>query len=269
MIDEIEKLLDKIKTNPVKSFLILLITILVYVITIFIPKFAEKYADQVISLLSSPASSQASAPRPESILDISSIPDLSETKKQFGRTIDDFKTEGSIRFTINPKEPFPGHFAAYLPPDNGMADISVYLNKGVSTKYYLTARIFADESVGTIELKGLGADENSRVHFIIDHKAEKYYIWAGEQSQKGWFDLKINKIQNGYTMGILQKGREVAFFLNEQKLVSFLTAEAPRPGLVGLAFKRKRYISSDNKWLPTNEDRDAIALVDSVAVYEF
>jgi hypothetical protein len=231
------------------------------------PSLASKC--QAIAKFAAAPAQKPQPTQPESILNISSIPDLSETKRQFGRAVEDFKPEGNIRFTMNPDAPFPGHFAAYLPPVEGMADISVYLNRGVSAKYYLTARIFADQSVGTIELKGLGADENSRVHFIIDNASEKYYVWAGEQYQKGWLDLNIPKIQGGYTMGILHKGREVVFFLNEKKVVSFLTAEAPRPGLVGLAFKRNRYISQDKKWLPTNSDREAVALVDSVAVYEF
>ncbi len=109
--------------------------------------------------------------------------------------------------------------------------VTVQINEEVSPNIFLTASVWGDSNISTLELRGLD------VHFLIANRTNSYMIYSSEENQTTWKPLPVALDQNINTLGLHQVDRRVTVFLNSQPVDSFNLWNTPDMGRVGLFFK--------------------------------
>lgn len=194
-----------------------------------------------------------------------SPPDLNLAKVTHAQTISEFRVSGDAAIS-KATDWAPGYFAFAAKSVDKRSNFSVEYINDVKPHYFMSVNMGGDENIGTLELQGLGPD-NEKIHFIIDNHQDKYFLWAGEKNQRPWNVLPVEKTGSSNTLGMYQDGRYVVVFFNNRRVASFDTLKAQRTGKVGMAFKRQRY---DAPGFPlTGDGKDAIAFFNSFSIYEF
>lgn len=201
---------------------------------------------------------------PES-LNRQSPPSLNLAKATQALTISEFRVGGDTIITKS-TEWSNGYFNVAAQAVDQRSNFSIEYINDVKPHYYMTVNMGGDENIGTLELQGLGPD-NEKIHFIINNQTAEYFLWAGEKNQRPWTTLPVEKADKVNKLGMYQDGRYVVVFLNDKRIASFDTLQAQRTGKVGIAFKRQRYNAAG--FPLTASDKNAMAFFYSFSIYEF
>lgn len=203
----------------------------------------------------------------KAVLEIREIPDLSKTTKYQATAVTDFVLSGDACFIGDKADLGRFHLAAR--PAVNLDNVGIEFKKNIYPHYYLTARLFGDKNIRTLELQGVGP-EDKETHFILSNINGSFFLWAGEKNKKNstqWDVTEYYKANEYNKLGIYQYGPYAVLFLNDKRVASFDTGNIQRPGRVGVAFKRTQLETPDDR--DTDKNRDAMASFDSFTVYEF
>lgn len=160
------------------------------------------------------------------------IPDLARASVVHrALSLTDLNVGRAVLSEANPKG-VRGYFNITTLQSNRLyTPVVVQISKDVSPNIFLTARVYGDTNINTLELQGLD------VHFLIANHGNYYMIYNSEENQTSWKPLPILKNQGINTLGLYQVARRVWVFLNSQLVDSFDLWNTPSSGKVGLFFK--------------------------------
>jgi len=179
------------------------------------------------------------------------IPDLARASVVHrALSLTDLNVGRAVLSEANP-EGVRGYFdITTLQSDRPYTPVVVQISKDVSPNIFLTARVYGDANINTLELQGLD------VHFIVSNHDNYYVIYNSEENHTPWKPLPVLKDQGINTLGLYQVARRVWVFLNSQLVDSFDLWNTPSSGKVGLFFK-------------ANPRAQGYAYFQRLAVYQF
>jgi hypothetical protein len=118
----------------------------------------------------------------------------------------------------------PGYFELSSGSSRGSlySSFMIKTKENISTHYYTSIRMGGLENVNVMDFGG-------DTIICVDTGWNIFFIWEAEHMQEGWYPIKISsqKHPTTNTLGIYQKGRNVAFYVNNELIGEYVKLKTP------------------------------------------
>jgi hypothetical protein len=130
----------------------------------------------------------------------------------------------------------PGYFELSSDPSPGSpySSFMVKTKENVGTHYYTSIRMSGLENVSVMDFGG-----NMDIIVCVDTGWNVFFIWESEHMQEGWYPIKINSQKHSFinTLGIYQKEKDVAIYVNNELVGEYHKLKKPIPGPITVNMK--------------------------------